>query len=44
MSLVPKQPLDLLKLSLDEKIFVKCRGDRELRGILHVEIFIPLLL
>lgn len=28
-------PLDLIRLSIDEKIFVKCRGDRELRGRLH---------
>jgi len=26
------QPLDLIRLSLDEKILVKCRGGRELRG------------
>jgi len=25
----------LIKLSLDEKIYVKLRGDRELRGVLH---------
>ncbi len=29
------QPLDLIKLSIDERVFVKCRGDRELRGKLH---------
>ena len=28
-------PLDLIRLSIDERIFVKCRGDRELRGRLH---------
>lgn len=28
-------PLDLVRLSIDERIFVKCRGDRELRGRLH---------
>eukprot|EP00842_Homolaphlyctis_polyrhiza_P005994 jgi/Hompol1/6396/HPOL_000852-RA len=28
-------PLDLVMLSLDERIFVKLRGDRELRGKLH---------
>lgn len=28
-------PLDLIRLSIDENIFVKCRGDRELRGKLH---------
>ena len=29
-------PLDLIRLSLDERIYVKLRGDRELRGKLHV--------
>eukprot|EP00697_Spironema_sp_BW2_P014521 gnl/Spiro4/4968_TR2479_c0_g1_i1.p2 gnl/Spiro4/4968_TR2479_c0_g1~~gnl/Spiro4/4968_TR2479_c0_g1_i1.p2 ORF type:complete len:103 (-),score=46.81 gnl/Spiro4/4968_TR2479_c0_g1_i1:74-382(-) len=28
-------PLDLIALSLDERIYVKMRGDRELRGKLH---------
>eukprot|EP01038_Epipyxis_sp_PR26KG_P006981 gene6981-9542_t len=28
-------PLDLIKLSIDERIYVKCKGDRELRGKLH---------
>ncbi|RKP14609.1 putative U6 snRNA-associated Sm-like protein LSm3, partial [Piptocephalis cylindrospora] len=28
-------PLDLVRLSLDEVIFVKLRGDRELRGRLQ---------
>ena len=28
-------PLDLIRLSIDERIYVKCRGDRELRGKLH---------
>mmetsp|Transcript_15574 Transcript_15574/g.16324 ORF Transcript_15574/g.16324 Transcript_15574/m.16324 type:complete len:93 (+) Transcript_15574:75-353(+) len=28
-------PLDLIRLSIDERIFVKCRGNRELRGKLH---------
>lgn len=30
-----KEPLDLVRLSLDEKIYVKMRNDRELRGRLH---------
>jgi U6 snRNA-associated Sm-like protein LSm3 len=33
---VVKEPLDLIRLSLDEKIYVKLRNDRELRGVLHV--------
>ncbi|KAL3852621.1 hypothetical protein ACJMK2_016239 [Sinanodonta woodiana] len=37
--LVPAQtveePLDLIRLSLDERIYVKMRNDRELRGRLH---------
>lgn len=30
-----KEPLDVIRLSLDERIYVKCRGERELRGKLH---------
>ncbi|KAL8987807.1 MAG: hypothetical protein Q9177_003027 [Variospora cf. flavescens] len=29
------EPLDLVRLSLDEIVFVKLRGDRELKGRLH---------
>lgn len=32
-----KEPLDLIRLSLDERIYVKLRSDRELRGKLHVQ-------
>jgi len=38
-----KEPLDLIRLSLDERIYVKLRSDRELRGKLHV-IFTPFFL
>ena len=31
-----EEPLDLARLFLDERILVKLRGDRELRGVLHV--------
>jgi U6 snRNA-associated Sm-like protein LSm3 len=31
-----EEPLDLVRLSLGEKVLVKCRNDRELRGKLHV--------
>lgn len=31
-----KEPLDLIRLSLDERIYVKLKGERELRGKLHV--------
>jgi hypothetical protein len=31
-----KQPLDLISLSIDEVVLVKTRGERELRGKLHV--------
>lgn len=31
-----EEPLDLIRLSLDERVYVKLRGDRELRGRLHV--------
>ena len=30
-----EEPLDLIRLSLDERVYVKCRNDRELRGRLH---------
>jgi U6 snRNA-associated Sm-like protein LSm3 len=30
-----EEPLDLIRLSLDERMYIKCRGDRELRGKLH---------
>ena len=33
------EPLDLVRLSLDEIVFVKLRGDRELKGRLHVSSF-----
>ena len=31
-----KEPLDLIRLSLDEHVLVKMRGAREIRGRLHV--------
>lgn len=31
-----REPLDLVKLCLEERVFVKLRGDRELKGKLHV--------
>lgn len=31
-----KEPIDLIRLSLDERIYVKMRNERELRGRLHV--------
>lgn len=37
-----KEPLDLIRLSLDERIYVKMRNERELRGRLHVNIFLSL--
>ncbi len=36
---VIKEPLDLIKLSLDECIYVKLCADHELHGKLHVRIF-----
>ncbi|PIK62817.1 putative U6 snRNA-associated Sm-like protein LSm3 [Apostichopus japonicus] len=32
---VVEEPLDLIRLSLDERIYVKMRNDRELKGRLH---------
>ncbi|KAE8444933.1 U4/U6-U5 snRNP complex subunit lsm3 [Mollisiaceae sp. DMI_Dod_QoI] len=31
----PAEPMDLVRLCLDEIVFVKLRGDRELKGRLH---------
>ena len=36
-----KEPLDLIRLSLDERIYVKLRGEREIRGKLHVSVPVP---
>lgn len=36
------EPLDLVRLSLDEVVFVKLRGDRELKGRLHVRFTLHL--
>ena len=33
---VVREPLDLIRLSLAERVYVKLRGERELRGKLHV--------
>ena len=33
---VVNEPLDLVRLSLDERITIKLRGDRDVRGRLHV--------
>lgn len=38
-----KEPLDLIRLSLDEKIYVKLRHDREIKGRLHVGICLLVL-
>ena len=35
------EPLDLVRLSLNEIVFVKLRGDRELQGRLHVRPTCP---
>ena len=32
---VVKEPLDLVRLSIDERVMIKCRGNRVLRGKLH---------
>ena len=34
------EPLDLVRLSLDEIVFVRLRGDRELKGRLHVRLLL----
>ncbi|KAK9324392.1 hypothetical protein V1517DRAFT_317368 [Lipomyces orientalis] len=32
---IVSEPLDLVRLSLNERVFVKLKGDREIRGRLH---------
>jgi len=32
------EPLDLVKICVDEIVIVKLRGDRELKGRLHVRV------
>ena len=34
-----EEPLDLVKLSLDERVYVKMRNERELKGRLHVSTY-----
>ncbi len=34
-----EEPLDLIRLSLDERIYVKMRNERELKGRLNVSFF-----
>lgn len=34
------EPLDLVRLLLDEVVCVKLRGDRELKGRLHVQLIL----
>lgn len=35
------EPLDLVRLLLDEVVFIKLRGDRELKGKLYVRTTLP---
>lgn len=35
VSATVKEPVDLIKLSLDERIYVKMKNDREITGRLH---------
>ena len=37
-----EEPLDLIRLSLDERIYVKMRNERELKGRLNVSANLPL--
>ena len=37
--MVIEEPLDLIRLALDELIYIKMKGERELRGKLHVRIY-----
>ena len=39
---VLEQPLDMIKFSLDEVVYVKLKGERELRGRLHVFVIVEI--
>jgi U6 snRNA-associated Sm-like protein LSm3 len=36
MSHAVEEPMELIRLALDERIYIKLRGERELWGKLHV--------
>lgn len=36
MNVEIEEPIDIVRLSLGKNVLVKCRGDREVRGKLHV--------
>lgn len=38
-SAIVEQPLDLVRLSIDEVVRVQMRGARQLRGRLHVSVY-----
>jgi hypothetical protein len=40
LTVTVKEPLDLIRLSLDEKIHVKMRNEREIKGRLQVRCFL----
>lgn len=33
-----EEPLDLIKFSIGNKVLIKCRNERELRGRIHVRL------
>lgn len=33
-----EEPLDMIRLCIDEPIYIKMKGERELRGKLHVSL------
>jgi len=44
MNKVVEEPTDLLNICVNELVFVKCKGGYELKGKLHVILFINILL
>lgn len=38
------EPLDLVRLCIDEVVVVRLRGDRELKGKLHVRVSMYILI
>jgi len=43
MNNILEEPLDLIRLSLGEKVVVRCRQNREIKGKLHVKYLFTLI-
>lgn len=39
-----EEPIDLIKLSLNDNVYIKCRYNRQLRGRLHVRLIVKIFI